>query len=103
MWILQICFVITVYGIAVAYEVFLLNLALRPDHLEQLALGSCEQGFHLRQDVVLGNRLLCVGHSSRPSQDLEGTRGSFHDGKHLHRYRLPDCDHVRLHLFLPNA
>ena len=48
MWILQVCFVITVYGIAVAYEVFLLFLVLQPDYLEQLALWPCEQRLHLQ-------------------------------------------------------
>ena len=43
MWILQICFVITVYGIAVAYEVLFCLLVSNLDHLEQLAFGSCEQ------------------------------------------------------------
>lgn len=49
--------------------------------------------------MVLGNRLLCAGYSSRPSQESEGACGSFHDGKHLHRDRLPDRDHVRFSFF----
>ena len=59
-FLLQCSFVITVYGIAVAYEVSLVSISLPVDHLERPPFGSSVEGMGsslLLAEVVLGCRV----------------------------------------------
>lgn len=97
MTLLQTSFVITVYGIAVAYEVVCEDWNEPLDHLEHASLWYELEGVGygvLCSEVGMGCHLFLPRLYSGSAEGSSCSCPSFDDGQHFHYQRIHHCHHV---------